>query len=350
MEEKSKKINFISVFFSLFIIVGRARFIWGIVRTFDYFLAKETPATVLSAEYRHEKNEAEIVFLYEVDGAFQTAEWKLDKIKYNKQGRLPYYEGDEVVLHINGSGKIVQFDTVTILCLVTGGAFTLAGGGFLYFCCIRKQNILDAVYDYELAMIPPEDALDEMGRVEAYADELSKLPQTSLENKIGLTRVWWKRLGGRLKTFTVWQHVLFFLYFALCVAAFAVWTATSVREYTVPMFFADLLCGFFAGVILGAIGKLLYHLLFKVQIKRGKFCEKQIATVEHCAFESESSIMGSEMGRKYIVRKKFRVIARVNGKRSVGYVYGNVPPPQGAKLRVLVRVNKYGRFILDIPK
>ncbi|MDE6059409.1 MAG: hypothetical protein K2G44_05145 [Clostridia bacterium] len=350
MEEKSHKINFITVFFSVFIAAGLALLIWGLVRTFDFLLATETPATVISTEYNHESREAEIVFSYEEDGAIKTAKLKIDEFKYNQEGRLPYYEGDETVIRLSGAGEVVQFTTATILLLVGGGAFTLAGGGFLYFCCIRKHGIFDAVYDYELAMIPPEEALDETGKTEAYADELAKLPQSSWENKAGLARVWKRRLGDRLKTFTVWQHILFVLYFLLCAAAFVVWTALSVRKYTVGMAFLDLSCGFFAGVLLGAIGKAVYSLYFKILFKCGKFCEKQIATVECCAFESESSVMGSELGRKYIANKKFRVVARVNGKRSVGYVYGNVPPPQGAKLRVLVRKKHYGRFVLDISE
>lgn len=338
------------MFFSLFIIAGLALLIWGLVRTFEYCLAAETPATVIATEYDHESREAEIVFSYEKDGVSQTTKLKLDEFKYNREGRLPYYEGDETVIRLNRAGDVVQFTKATILLLIGGGAFTLAGGGFLYFCCIRKHSIFDAVYDYELAMVPIEKALDETGKTEAYADELARLPQSSLENKVGLAKVWKGRLGDRAKSFTAWQHVLFVVYFLLCIAAFVVWTALSVSKYTVGMVFLDLFCGFFAGVILGAILKAVYSLYFKILFKCGKFCEKQIATVECCAFESESSVMGSEMGRKYIVNKKFRVVARVNGKRSVGYVYGNVPPPQGTKLRVLVRKKRCGRFVLDIPK
>ncbi|MDE7075832.1 MAG: hypothetical protein K2O62_00740, partial [Clostridia bacterium] len=93
--------------------------------------------------------------------------------------------------------------------------------------------------------------------------------------------------------------------------------------------------------------KIAYNLYYLILVRLGKFSEKKLAVVEVCAFESSGSFQSGEHSRTHTVFKKFRVIARIDGKRSLGYVKGNVPPPEGAVLKVLIRPNKPKRWIID---
>ncbi|MDE7464644.1 MAG: hypothetical protein K2M48_06400, partial [Clostridiales bacterium] len=103
----------------------------------------------------------------------------------------------------------------------------------------------------------------------------------------------------------------------------------------------------FAYCILGLLAKGIRYVYFKALARSGRFTEKRHATVVRCAFESSANYQVGEFSRTHTIFKKFRVVATVDGKRSVGFVKGNVPPPRGATLKVLIRPNKPKKWIID---
>lgn len=74
---------------------------------------------------------------------------------------------------------------------------------------------------------------------------------------------------------------------------------------------------------------------------------KKLTIVKICAFESEGSFQMGNLSRNHIVFKKFRVVATIDGKHSVVYVLGSVPPQKGFVLKVLIRPHRMRRFIID---
>ena len=56
---------------------------------------------------------------------------------------------------------------------------------------------------------------------------------------------------------------------------------------------------------------------------------KKLTIVKICDFESEGSFQMGNSSINHIVFKKFSVMTTIDGKHSVGYVLGSVPPPKG---------------------
>lgn len=347
VKEKIKKNVVWFVFLSVFVLVGFTVLVFGLVRTGVYLNAEIKPATVLSAEYGAGET-VTVEFEYIKDGApvKVTAEFE-DVALFDEQGRRPYYEGKEVDLRLNKSGEVVQFTKLEILMLVCGSAFLLAGCLFIYFMFLRNPSAIELAYSYEQAMVSPEEYTDETQKTEAYADELSKLPQKSLENLSGQTKVWRRRLGDRLKTFTPLQNIMFAVVALLPPLAYDIYRAVIGGKFRFGAFVIDLFIWVFCICILGFMLKLIYYFILNGEVRAGKYNTKKTAKVIFCAFESESSFSSGEFDRVHIVNRKFRVVAEIDGKRSVGYVYGNVPPPKGAVLRVLVRAKNSRRFVID---
>ena len=338
---------FYGIFFGLFVLVGLGFGAYGFARLGIYNAADKVPATVLSAEYDYTREEFTVSFIYEKEGVPVQGQAALrEKIKFD-DGKPNYYEGKEIVLRLDRSGEVVQFGKVEILATVTGCLFFVVGAGFLYFGVLRKPSMLDYAYEYEQAMVHPEEVTDETGKYEARADELAQRPQKSFDRMAGEMDVWGKRMKDRFKTYTVFEHVLILCYFILPMVALSVYPLFFGGKVTRGIVFSAIFGWFFVACILGMVGKLFYSLWWKLLVKCGKFKEKQLATVVRCAFDSSLEFSTGRFSRTHIVFKKFKVVATVNGKRSVGYVKGNVPPPQGAVLKVLVRPRKYGHWIID---
>lgn len=307
--------------------------IYGFVRLGQYNAAEEVQATVVSCEYYFEKKEMDVVVEFERGGETVSAKGHYTNVK-----TLPYHKGQQITAHINKNNQIVTYDTTDIVVTVGGGAFILAGSGFLYFCVLRKNNFIDMAYAYEQAMVNPEELTDEMQRVEAEADQLTKLPAHSIERMAGEVKVGKRRFSNRLATFTVAENVIFSILLVGVIVACCIYLRSV---------FWGIIFGLFAFAFGLLPFKIAYNLYFLILVKRGKFSEKKLAVVEVCAFESSGSFQSGELSRTHTVFKKFRVIARIDGKRSLGYVKGNVPPPQGAVLKVLIRPNKQKRWIID---
>lgn len=336
MSESGTK-RFYIVFFSLFIIVGLGLSVYGFVKLANYKLAKEIDATVISAKYDYENDKLKVFFEFELNGERLTASGIFTDIKY-KDGKLPYYEGLQTKIHLNNKNEIVRYGVTEIIITVSGGIFALFGGGFLYVFVLKKQNFTDMAYSYEQAMVNPEDLSDDTAKYEAEADRLSKLPVQDITRKTGEIKIWKSRISDRFKSFSVAENVIYSVILAGLIAVF--WVVFKLGPFGV--FFGLLTFGF-GGLFIKAI----YNAYVKLLIKLGKFNQRKFATVKVCAFESEGSFQTGELSRNYIVYKKFRVVAVIDGKRSVGYVYGNVPPPKGCVLKVLVRPRNFKRFIID---
>ena len=328
---------FYGIFFSIFIIAGSGLMIFGFVKLAQYNSAKEIVATVISAECDYEKREMDVSFGFEIKGEYFTADAHFTDIEY-KDGRLPYYEGKQTKIHINGKNQIVTYGKKEIIATVGGGLFFSFGIGFLYFFVLKRNNLFDMAYEYENAMVSPEELSDSTAKYEAKADELSKLPKYNTERMVGEVTVAKSRFSDRLKSFTVTEHVICAVILAGLIALF--WTVFNLGAF-------GIFCGLFTFAFGGLLLKALYGAYIKILVKLGKFSVKKFATVNICAFESAGSFQTGSLSRNHIIFKKFRVVATIDGKRSVGYVKGNVPPPQGCTLKVLVRPHKLGRFIID---
>ncbi|MDE7076478.1 MAG: DUF3592 domain-containing protein, partial [Clostridia bacterium] len=206
MNDKSQK-RFLIIFLSVFIVVGLGLAIYGFVLLGQYNAAEEVQATVISSEFNSEGSELNVKFTFERDGKEVTAKGRFSHIKY-VDGRLPYYEGLQTTVRVNKNNKVVTYGSDEIMITVSGGLFILFGFGFMYFMVLRKKNFVGLAYAYEQAMVNPEELTDEMQRVEAEADQLTKLPANSLERMSGELKVEKKRFSNRLATFTVAENVL----------------------------------------------------------------------------------------------------------------------------------------------
>jgi len=339
---------FYGIFFGIFIIVGLGCAIYGLVRLGIYNAAERVSATVISAEYDFSRGEADVSFVYGRDGTETEGRMRFrGKIKYDDDGRLPYYEGKQIEVRLNRTGEAVIFGGTEIAALVTGSLFVIAGSIFMYWGVLRKRTMFDIAYDYDQAIVYPEEVTDNTQKYEAQADKLTRLPQKSLARMAGEASIWRKRIRDRFCTYTVWQHLLIIAYFLLVMLAFGLYPLFFGKTVTVGFVISNAIFGFFAACLMGAIGKLFYNLCWKISIKRGRFSQKVQAVVVRCAFESSGEIALGEFSRTYTLFKNFKVVALVNGKRSVGYVKGNLPPEKGTVLKVLIRPNRYGRWVID---
>ncbi len=337
MNSKGIKL-FFGIFFSIFIIVGSGLLIFGFIKLAQFKSAKEINATVISVECNYDKREMDVSFEFESNGEYITANAHYNDWKYNKDGRLPYYEGLQTKIHINSKNQIVNYGKTEIIVTVGGGLFFLFGIGFLYFFVLKRSNSFDMAYNYENAMMRPEDLSDDTQKYEATADELSKLPKYNAKRMVGETKVWKNRIFDRLQTFTVIENIIFSLILVGLIVLF--WTVFKLGMF-------GILCGLFTFAFGGLLLKAIYGIYIKILVKLGKFSEKKLAVVKICAFESEGSFQMGDLSRTHTVFKKFRVVATIDGKRSVGYVLGNAPPPKGCVLKVLIRRHRMGRFIID---
>lgn len=333
---KSQK-SFLIVFFSAFILAGLGLAIYGFVRLGQYNSAEKVQATVISVEYNFEEREMDVVFSFGRGGKEVITKKHFLNVKTDGSGRPPYYEGQQTTVRVNKNNEVVTYGNDEIIVTAGGGAFILAGSGFLYFFVLRKNNLIDMANEYEQAMVNPGELTDEMQRVEAEADQLTKLPARSLDRMAGEAKVGKRRFSNRLASFTLAENVIFTVLFVGAIVGCCVYLRSAF----------GILFGLVAFCIAGVILKGFYNLYFLILVRLGKFTEKKLATVEVCAFESSGSFQSGEFSRTHTVFKKFRVIARIDGKRSLGYVKGNVPPPEGAVLKVLIRPNKPKRWIVD---
>lgn len=329
---------FFGIFFSIFIIVGSGLLIFGFVQLAQFKSAKEINATIISVECDYENREMEVSFGFESNGEYITTNAHYNDWKYNSDGRLPYYEGLQTKIHINSKNQIVIYGKTEIIVTVGGGLFFLFGIGFLYFFVLKRSNSFDMACNYENAMIRPEDLSDDTQKYEATADELSKLPKYNAKRMVGESKIWKNRIFDRLQTFTVVENITFSLILVGLIVLF--WTVFKLGAF-------GILCGLFTFAFGGLLLKAMYGIYIKILVKLGKFNDKKLAVVKICAFESEGSFQINDLSRTHTVFKKFRVVATIDGKRSVGYVFGNVPPPQGCVLKVLIRPHRMGRFIID---
>ena len=341
---KGQKI-FLSLFFGIFLAAGIALMAFGFVKLAKYNFAEEVEATVISAKYN--AGEMDVTFEIERGGETVQTAAHYDKVTYGNDGRLPYYEGKQVTIRIDKYGKVMQYGRTEIIMAVGGVLFAAAGAGFGYFTVFRKRNLVDVAYEYEQSMILPEEAQDDTATYEAQADQLSKLPSKSPTRMFGEAGVWKNRIADRFKTYTVLQNII------ICTILFVPMILLGIY----PLFFGKSIS--LGGILFGVIAwlfvfcfvglplKAIRYLYFKISVKAGKFSEKRLATVKQCAFESALQFQSGEFSRSYVVFKKFRVVADIDGKRSVGYVKGNVPPPKGAVLKVLIRPNRPKNWIID---
>ncbi len=333
-----KTIKYIyGIFFSLFIIVGLCLLIFGFVKLAQFKLAKVVDATVITAEYDYENNQINVSFEYEINGEYFTTSQKFTEIKY-LDGKLPYYEGLNTKIHINDKNQVVLYGKNEIIITIGGALFFFVGFGFLYFFILRKKSFFDIAYDYEKAMVSPNAISDKVAKYEAIADELSKLPANNTKRIIGESNVWKNRIIDRVKSFTIIQNIVLSLILIGIILVY--WIVLNFGAF-------GIFCGLFTFGFGGLLLKGIYNFYIKILVKLGKFSKKKLATIKICVFESEASYQTSDLSRKYTIFKKFRVVATIDGKRSVGYIYGNVPPPKDSVIKVLVRPHNIRKFIID---
>lgn len=336
MDNKKAK-RFYGIFFGIFIIIGLSLLIFGFVKLARYNYATEIDATVISTEYNFEKDEMTVLFEFELNSENFTTNGYFSNIKY-KDGHLPYYKGLQTKIHINNKNQIVTYGKNEIIITIGGCLFLLAGNGFLYFFVLRRRRFFDIACDYEKAMVNPDDLSDDTAIYEAKADALSKLPAYKTKRLMGEVCISKYRILDRLRTFSIVENVIFNIFLLGLIIFFVI----ILRSILFGIIF-----GMFVFVFSLLPVKIVHSMYIKILVKMGKFSEKKLATVTVCAYESEGSFQKNHMSRKYTIFKKFRVVAIIDGKRSVGYVLGNVPPPKGSILKVLVRPHRLGRWIID---
>ncbi len=348
MKNQQSKLNkstiFFCLFFSLFIIVGIGLAAWGFIKLTKYNLAEQVEATVISTEYNDDRT-AEIVFGFERKNEYTESKLHLTNVK-----TFPYYIGDKVSIKVNDLNEIQNFGRIEIIVLVGGFLFMLAGTGFMYFFIFKKKSLFDIAFEYEMSMVPAENLTDTALKNEAIADELTKLPANSVHRKIGELKIWNNRLGARFKTFTIWENLFCLSLFVLPSIILSIYPLFIGKNITLGMVVSNIILCFVAALVVLAILKTAQLTWWKMQAKHGKFCEKRNATVLYSAFESESSFQTGSFSRTHTISKKFRVVAMIDGKRSIGYVKGNLPPKNGTILKVLIRPNHPKKWIIDNEK
>lgn len=340
----NKSTIFFTLFLSLFVIVGIGLATWGFVKLAKYNLAEQVEATVISTEYKNDRT-AEIVFGFERNGGYTESKLHMTNIK-----TFPYFVGEKVSIHVNDFNEVQQFGSIEIIVLVSGFLFMLAGAGFMYFFVFKKKSFFNIAFEYENAMVTPESLTDNILKNEAIADELTKLPVNSVERKMGELKIWKNRFGARFKTFTIWENLFGLSLFVLPTIILSVYPLFIGKAITSGMIVSNIIFCFLTALIVLAILKTSQLFWWKMEAKRGKFCEKRKATVLCSAFESESYFQFGNLSRTHLINKKFRVVAMIDGKRSIGYVKGNLPPQKGTILKVLIRPNHPKKWIIDYEK
>lgn len=344
MTLERKQIVFLCVFFGSFLAVGIALLCFGIVRYALYESAERIEATVVAATYHGD--EADVTFSFYLNGEDKTAAAHFENIRLTN-GRQPYYEGKVLQIRVTRAGAIATFALKEKLALITGAAFSAAGAGFLYFTVLRKRSFLSMARAYEHAMVRPEELTDATARYEAEADRLTKQGARSLSRMTGESVVWGKRIADRFRSFTIAENFFGLLFLIAPIVLLSITPLFYGGNVTIFSVLCNALVWLFGYAIVGMILKAIVSAYYAIAVKRGKFCEKKTAVVTQCAFESSLYMQSGDFSRTHTVFKKFRVIALIDGKRSVGYVKGNVPPPKGACLRVLIRPRKPKRWIVD---
>lgn len=338
MADLTGRKKFYAAFLSLFIIVGLGMAIFGFVRLGRYNAAEKVQATVISAVYNAERREMDVVFSFERNGEEITVKKRFLNVTVNKKGKLPYYEGLITTIRINRKNAVEDYGAAEIAVTAGGGVFFTVGCAFMYVFVLKKENWLKKACDYENAMVDPESLSDETQRIEAEADALSMLPERSVERTEGEIKLIKPRFRNRLASFSRAENIFCTIFLAGTVVAMC---------FVLKSVLFGIIAGLFAFCFMLLLLKLVYGLYLKIVQKRGGFSVKKLAVVEVCAFESEAGYQQGRRSRKNIIFKKFRVVARIDGKRSVGYVTGNIPPPRGAVLKVLVRPKKFNRWVID---
>lgn len=338
--------TFYCVFFGIFIVVGTALAVYGFVKLAEYNFAGRVEAEVVSVEYG--SGDYEVTFAFAKNGERVQTSALFDGVNYNKNGHLKYYVGKTVEIRIDKNNKIVRYGKNEIIITACGVLFAVVGAGFLYFFILKKQNAIDAAYEYEKAMMNPDEVTDGTAKYEAEADALTKLPKYALRRMAGESKIWGLRIVDRFKSFTVFEKVLYGALLFVPMVVLSVCPLFFGKNISAGHVLNAIIVWLFVGCFSGAALKAIYSLYIKTLVKRGKFTEKKLATVLCAAFESSAYFQSGTFSRTHTVFKKFRVVAAVDGKRSIGYVKGNIPPPKGAVLKVLVRPNKPKKWIIDI--
>ena len=318
--------------------------VWGLVKLAKFNYAEEISATVTSVS-RPESGGMDVDFEFLREGEYVQTSKHYNKILL-KDGTT-YHEGTEVKIRVDDKNQVLLYETGDIILTVSGFLFMIVGAVFIHLFVFRKRSLADIALDYERAIISPDEAKGETAKYEAYADELTRLPQSSLSRKISEAGVWRNRLRDRIKTFSVWENLLFGSLLILPMIILSVLPLFFGKKIAVGSVIGNAIIWLFIYCFVGLFFKSLYFFYLRILAKRGKFSEKRLATVKCSAFESSSSFQTGGHSRTYTVYKKFRVMAQIDGKRSVGYVKGNVPPAEGTVLKVLIRPSRPKRWIID---
>lgn len=363
-KKERKKFNSIQTMMIFLIIMffvgGTIVLCMGLVRFANFNMAREVQATIVKVDNLIVESESavDVVYEYEVDGELiQSKKRYRDSKTINSDGSLVYYEGKDVTIRVskNDASKIVVFSTAEILAIVFGAVFDIVAMVLLYFGFLRKPSVVALIEDYNKAIYEERNVGSDDSRInEARADELNKLSPYSVKHKLGMFGVWKKRLSDNFKTTPLIWHIFCVLYFV----ALVVWgIIDEVVLHTYKGFglllsniFISLIIGLLVFAIVGMICKLIFNLWLSLTIKTGKFTEEAVGEVLLTSFSSEHIVNFGEFGKNNVLKRTHKVILNIDGKKSVGYVSGLLPPPKGTKLKVLVKPNSFKRFILDIEK
>ncbi|MCM1289194.1 MAG: hypothetical protein NC132_00840 [Corallococcus sp.] len=329
--------------FCIFILVGLGLAAYGFTKLAQFNFAEQFQATVVSAQYN--AGEMDVTFIFTRNSESIQTNAHFYDIRY-ENGRLPYYEGQNTIIRVDGSNKILQFGKREIIVTVAGFVFAAVGIGFIFFMLRKKQNF-DIACDYKRAIVASGNEIDETVNYEADAEILTHLPQTSANRKVKEIEIWKKRIKDRFKVFTLRENLLYGSLLILPMIIISILPVFNNKTVTFGYIICSVLIWLFVYCFAGTMLKIIRSAYYKLLVKRGKFNEKRYATVVCSAFESSSQIESGDFSPTYTLAKKFRVIALIDGKRSVGYVKGVVPPMQGTVLKVLIRKNRTNRWIID---
>ncbi len=332
------------IFFGLFIVVGISLATYGFVKLAQYNLADEVEATVVSVDYNNVGLDVTFSFIHNDEHVNTIVHF--DNVKY-VDGKIPYYIGMETTIKVDEENQILQFGKKDSLLIIAGLVFTAVGAGFLYLFFGKKSGIGDIACDYERAIVQPADNVDYTAVYENEAERLTELPTNSIDRMVGEAGVWKSRISDRFKVFSLWQNILYGSLLFVPMIVLSVLPLFYNKSISLGYVICSIIIWLFVYCIIGMIFKILLSIYYKFLIKFGKFSEQRLATVVCSAFESSGSLQFGTFSRTHTISKKFRVVALIDGKRSVGYVKGAVPPPQGTVLKVLIRPRRLKRWIID---
>lgn len=117
---------FYGIFFSIFIIVGSGMLIFWFVKLAQFKSSKEINTTVISIECNYDKREMDVLFEFQSNGEYITANAHYNNLGYN-DGRLIYYECLQTKKHINSKNQIVVYGKTEIIVIFGGCLFFLFG-------------------------------------------------------------------------------------------------------------------------------------------------------------------------------------------------------------------------------